>query len=150
MADTKRLAFSIIQFLHDQLSSGGLSSDAQESLEGKTSVLESALDSGHSYVIGSQLTCPNLPVYLVAIQCLETAFGISVEDQSLAVSQSLPEVFASVTKQVKAVLGCHLKHVVLKCLFIVLNALPLIFIYSRLVQHKIRPVHPVIHLQRSS
>ncbi|XP_051768936.1 small glutamine-rich tetratricopeptide repeat-containing protein alpha isoform X1 [Ctenopharyngodon idella] len=68
MADTKRLAFSIIQFLHDQLSSGGLSSDAQESLE-------------------------------VAIQCLETAFGISVEDQSLAVSQSLPELFALATKQ---------------------------------------------------
>lgn len=35
MADTKRLAFSIIQFLHDQMSSGSLSSDAQESLEGK-------------------------------------------------------------------------------------------------------------------
>lgn len=68
MADTKRLAFSIIQFLHDQLSSGSLSSDAQESLE-------------------------------VASQCLETAFGISVEDQSLAVSQSLPEIFASATKQ---------------------------------------------------
>ncbi len=44
MADTKRLAFSIIQFLHDQLSSGSLSSDAQESLEGKTLVLESVLD----------------------------------------------------------------------------------------------------------
>uniref|UniRef100_A0A673IX50 Small glutamine-rich tetratricopeptide repeat-containing protein alpha n=1 Tax=Sinocyclocheilus rhinocerous TaxID=307959 RepID=A0A673IX50_9TELE len=71
MADTKHLAFSIIQFLHDQLSSGSLSSDAQESLE-------------------------------VAIQCLETAFGVSVEDQSLAVSQSLPEIFASATKQVKA------------------------------------------------
>uniref|UniRef100_A0A8C1EHU5 Small glutamine-rich tetratricopeptide repeat-containing protein alpha n=1 Tax=Cyprinus carpio carpio TaxID=630221 RepID=A0A8C1EHU5_CYPCA len=70
MADTKRLAFSIIQFLHDQLSSGSLSSDAQESLE-------------------------------VAIQCLETAFGISVEDQSLAVSPSLPEIFASATKQVE-------------------------------------------------
>uniref|UniRef100_A0A673IQR3 Small glutamine-rich tetratricopeptide repeat-containing protein alpha n=1 Tax=Sinocyclocheilus rhinocerous TaxID=307959 RepID=A0A673IQR3_9TELE len=70
MADTKHLAFSIIQFLHDQLSSGSLSSDAQESLE-------------------------------VAIQCLETAFGVSVEDQSLAVSQSLPEIFASATKQVK-------------------------------------------------
>ncbi|XP_016121897.1 small glutamine-rich tetratricopeptide repeat-containing protein alpha-like isoform X1 [Sinocyclocheilus grahami] len=68
MADTKRLAFSIIQFLHDQLSSGSLSSDAQESLE-------------------------------VAIQCLETSFGISVEDQSLAVSPSLPEIFASATKQ---------------------------------------------------
>ncbi|XP_016324053.1 small glutamine-rich tetratricopeptide repeat-containing protein alpha isoform X1 [Sinocyclocheilus anshuiensis] len=68
MADTKRLAFSIIQFLHDQLSSGSLSSDAQESLE-------------------------------VAIQCLETSFGISVGDQSLAVSPSLPEIFASATKQ---------------------------------------------------
>lgn len=34
MTDTKRLAFSIIQFLHDQLHSGNLSSDAQESLEG--------------------------------------------------------------------------------------------------------------------
>ncbi|NP_997929.1 small glutamine-rich tetratricopeptide repeat-containing protein alpha isoform X1 [Danio rerio] len=68
MADTKHIAFSIIQFLRDQLSSGGLSSDAQESLE-------------------------------VAIQCLETTFGISVDDQNLAVSQSLPELFAFATKQ---------------------------------------------------
>ncbi|KAJ8408415.1 hypothetical protein AAFF_G00258290 [Aldrovandia affinis] len=65
MTDTKRLAFSIIQFLHDQLKSGGLSSDAQESLE-------------------------------VAIQCLETAFGVSTEDQNLAVRETLPEIFASV------------------------------------------------------
>lgn len=71
MADTKRLAFSIIQFLHDQMSSGSLSSDVQESLE-------------------------------VAIQCLETAFSVSVEDQSLAVSQTLPEIFASATKQTGA------------------------------------------------
>lgn len=41
MTDTKRLAYSIIQFLHDQLMSGGLSSDAQESLEG-TPTLEEA------------------------------------------------------------------------------------------------------------
>ncbi|XP_051967866.1 small glutamine-rich tetratricopeptide repeat-containing protein alpha-like [Xyrauchen texanus] len=67
MADTKRLAFSIVQFLHDQLSSGGLSTDAQESLE-------------------------------VAIQCLETAFGVSMGNKSLAVSQTLPEIFASATK----------------------------------------------------
>ncbi|MBN3306523.1 SGTA protein, partial [Amia calva] len=66
MADTKRLAFSIIQFLHDQLNSGGLSSDAQESLE-------------------------------VAIQCLETAFGVSTDDHSLAVTQTLPELFAAAT-----------------------------------------------------
>lgn len=34
MSDNKRLAFSIIQFLHEQLRSGNLSSGAQESLEG--------------------------------------------------------------------------------------------------------------------
>ncbi|XP_006639838.1 small glutamine-rich tetratricopeptide repeat-containing protein alpha isoform X1 [Lepisosteus oculatus] len=68
MADTKRIAFSIIQFLHDQLNSGDLSSDAQESLE-------------------------------VAIQCLETAFGVSLEDQSLAVMQTLPELFVSATNK---------------------------------------------------
>lgn len=66
MTDTKRLAFSIIQFLHDQLHSGNLSSDAQESLE-------------------------------VAVQCLETAFEVSTDDQSLAVTQTLPEIFASAT-----------------------------------------------------
>ncbi|XP_028855562.1 small glutamine-rich tetratricopeptide repeat-containing protein alpha [Denticeps clupeoides] len=68
MADTKRLAFSIIQFLHDQLNSGELSSDAQESLE-------------------------------VAIQCMETAFEVSTKDHSLAVPQSLPEIFASATSK---------------------------------------------------
>ncbi|NWU35016.1 SGTA protein, partial [Hylia prasina] len=65
MADQKRLAFSIIQFLHSQLQGGSMSPDAQESLE-------------------------------VAIQCLETAFGVSMEDQSLAVSQTLPEIFEAV------------------------------------------------------
>ncbi|KAM4709488.1 small glutamine-rich tetratricopeptide repeat-containing protein alpha [Discoglossus pictus] len=66
MEDKKRLAFSIIQYLHDELQNGGLSSDAQESLE-------------------------------VAIQCLETAFGVSMEDKSLAVTQSLQELFAAAT-----------------------------------------------------
>ncbi len=112
MADTKRLAFSIIQFLHDQLSSGSLSSDAQESLEGKTLVLESVLDTVMLFVGNSLLFILFVVFftlnYLVASQCLETAFGISVEDQSLAVSQSLPEIFASATKQVKAVNGGHL------------------------------------------
>uniref|UniRef100_H2LAH5 Small glutamine-rich tetratricopeptide repeat-containing protein alpha n=1 Tax=Oryzias latipes TaxID=8090 RepID=H2LAH5_ORYLA len=68
MTDNKRLAYSIIQFLHDQLQSGGLSSDAQESLE-------------------------------VAVQCLETAFDVSTDDQSLAVPVTLPEIFASATAQ---------------------------------------------------
>ena len=34
MDNKKRLAYSIIRFLHDQLQHGELSSDAQESLEG--------------------------------------------------------------------------------------------------------------------
>ncbi|XP_061539625.1 small glutamine-rich tetratricopeptide repeat-containing protein alpha [Phycodurus eques] len=64
MTDHKRLAFSIIRFLHQQLQSGNLSSGAQESLE-------------------------------VAVQCLETAFEVSTDDQSLAVPLTLPEIFAS-------------------------------------------------------
>ncbi|XP_056678210.1 small glutamine-rich tetratricopeptide repeat-containing protein alpha isoform X3 [Monodelphis domestica] len=66
MEDKKRLAYSIIQFLHDQLHHGCLSPDAQESLE-------------------------------VAIQCLETAFGVTVEDRDLAVSQTLPQIFEAAT-----------------------------------------------------
>ncbi|XP_023589084.1 small glutamine-rich tetratricopeptide repeat-containing protein alpha isoform X1 [Trichechus manatus latirostris] len=62
MDNKKRLAYAIVQFLHDQLRHGGLSSDAQESLE-------------------------------VAIQCLETAFGVTVEDRDLALPQTLPEIF---------------------------------------------------------
>nr|XP_008505296.1 PREDICTED: small glutamine-rich tetratricopeptide repeat-containing protein alpha isoform X2 [Equus przewalskii] len=62
MDNKKRLAYAIIRFLHDQLRHGGLSSDAQESLE-------------------------------VAIQCLETAFGVTVEDSDLALPQTLPEIF---------------------------------------------------------
>ncbi|XP_051894045.1 small glutamine-rich tetratricopeptide repeat-containing protein alpha-like [Pristis pectinata] len=64
MTDNKRLAYSIIQFLRDQLQSGDLTSDAQESLE-------------------------------VAVQCLETAFGISVDNEDLAVSRTLPEIFTA-------------------------------------------------------
>ncbi|XP_048198016.1 small glutamine-rich tetratricopeptide repeat-containing protein alpha isoform X1 [Perognathus longimembris pacificus] len=62
MDNRKRLAYAIIRFLQDQLRHGGLSSDAQESLE-------------------------------VAIQCLETAFGVTVEDTDLALPQTLPEIF---------------------------------------------------------
>ncbi|XP_060038027.1 small glutamine-rich tetratricopeptide repeat-containing protein alpha isoform X3 [Erinaceus europaeus] len=61
--DTRRqLAFAIVRFLQDQLRHGGLSADAQESLE-------------------------------VAIQCLETAFGVSAEDGGLALPQTLAEIF---------------------------------------------------------
>uniref|UniRef100_A0A1A8HGE7 Small glutamine-rich tetratricopeptide repeat-containing protein alpha n=1 Tax=Nothobranchius korthausae TaxID=1143690 RepID=A0A1A8HGE7_9TELE len=71
MTDTKRLAFSIIRFLHDQLQSGNLTPDAQESLE-------------------------------VAAQCLETAFEISTDDQSLAVPLTLPEIFTAATAKFPA------------------------------------------------
>ncbi|XP_028260531.1 small glutamine-rich tetratricopeptide repeat-containing protein alpha [Parambassis ranga] len=71
MTDNKRLAFSIIQFLHDQLQSGSLSSGAQESLE-------------------------------VAVQCLETAFEVSTDDQSLSVPMTLPEIFDSATAKFPA------------------------------------------------
>ncbi|XP_028428590.1 small glutamine-rich tetratricopeptide repeat-containing protein alpha [Perca flavescens] len=66
MTDNKRLAFSILQFLHDQLQAGSLTPGAQESLE-------------------------------VAVQCLETAFEISTDDQTLAVPMTLPEIFATAT-----------------------------------------------------
>ncbi|XP_033821773.1 small glutamine-rich tetratricopeptide repeat-containing protein alpha [Periophthalmus magnuspinnatus] len=71
MSDTKRLAFSILQFLHDQLHSGSLTSDAKESLE-------------------------------VAVQCLETAYEISTDDQSLAVPMTLPEIFNDATAKFPA------------------------------------------------
>lgn len=71
MSDTKRLAVSILQFFHDQLESGNLSTDAQESLE-------------------------------VAVQCLETAFEVSTDDQSLAVPLTLPEIFNTATAKFPA------------------------------------------------
>ena len=43
MDNKKRLAYAIIRFLHDQLRHGGLSSDAQESLEGTCGPLPSLL-----------------------------------------------------------------------------------------------------------
>lgn len=39
--------------------------------------------------------------FVVAVQCLETAFDVSTDDQSLAVTQTLPEIFASATPKVK-------------------------------------------------
>uniref|UniRef100_A0A8D0ADX6 Small glutamine-rich tetratricopeptide repeat-containing protein alpha n=1 Tax=Sander lucioperca TaxID=283035 RepID=A0A8D0ADX6_SANLU len=72
MTDNKRLAFSILQFLHDQLQAGSLTSSAEESLE-------------------------------VAVQCLETAFEISTDDQTLAVPMTLPEIFATATAKVQTI-----------------------------------------------
>lgn len=39
-------------------------------------------------------------VFAVAIQCLETAFEVSTDDQSLSVPMSLPEIFTSATSKV--------------------------------------------------
>lgn len=36
----------------------------------------------------------------VAVQCLETAFEVSTDDQSLSVPMTLPEIFASATAKV--------------------------------------------------
>lgn len=60
MTDNKRLAFSIIQFLHDQLQSGDLTSGAQESLEGEkhtpTEQLETHVTVGYMLCCSSHMT----------------------------------------------------------------------------------------------
>lgn len=38
--------------------------------------------------------------FAVAAQCLETAFEVSTDDQSLAIPMTLPEIFASATAKV--------------------------------------------------
>ncbi|GAB6022119.1 hypothetical protein CHUAL_006261 [Chamberlinius hualienensis] len=74
MSDIKRLVYSFIQFLGQQLNDSSLSADAIESLE-------------------------------VAIQCLETAYGIQHTDPdtvaSLQVSQPLLNIFTNATKNEK-------------------------------------------------
>lgn len=35
--------------------------------------------------------------HTVAIQCLETAFGVTLEDSDLALPQTLPEIFEAAT-----------------------------------------------------
>lgn len=71
MSDIKRLVYSFIQFLGQQLNDSSLSADAVESLE-------------------------------VAIQCLETAYGINRTNPdtvaSLQVSQPLLNIFVNATK----------------------------------------------------
>uniref|UniRef100_A0A8W4F7X7 Small glutamine-rich tetratricopeptide repeat-containing protein alpha n=1 Tax=Sus scrofa TaxID=9823 RepID=A0A8W4F7X7_PIG len=76
MDNKKRLAYAIIRFLHDQLRHGGLSPDAQESLE-------------------------------VAIQCLETAFGVTVEDSDLALPQTLSEIFEAALLSLSTSFPCE-------------------------------------------
>nr|XP_061790601.1 small glutamine-rich tetratricopeptide repeat-containing protein alpha-like isoform X2 [Nerophis lumbriciformis] len=61
MSDNKRLAFSIISFLHDQLSSGNLSSGAQESLEVAVQCLETAFEvSADDRSLAVPLTLPEI------------------------------------------------------------------------------------------
>lgn len=61
MDNKKRLAYAIIQFLHEQLRHGGLSSDAQESLEG------TATPRGTAGLIAAihQPSPPSRPLFLV-------------------------------------------------------------------------------------
>ncbi|XP_051929968.1 small glutamine-rich tetratricopeptide repeat-containing protein alpha isoform X2 [Hippocampus zosterae] len=61
MTDNKRLAFSIIRFLHEQLQSGDLSSGAQESLEVAVQCLETAFEvSADDRSLAVPLTLPEI------------------------------------------------------------------------------------------
>ncbi|CAN9500846.1 unnamed protein product [Ophioblennius macclurei] len=61
MSDHKRLAFSIIQFLHQQLRTGNLSSGAQESLEVAVQCLETAFEvSTDDHTLSVPLTLPEI------------------------------------------------------------------------------------------
>lgn len=70
MSDVKRLVYSFIQFLGDQLQFGSLTPDAAESLE-------------------------------VAIQCLESAYGIDHSSPTLSVSRPLLDIFIEATQNEK-------------------------------------------------
>lgn len=103
MAEQKRLAFAIIEFLQGQLQHGGLSPDAQESLEGGSGAglpgLPRGLPGGAG---GPDGPLSPSPPPAVAIQCLETAFGVSVDDRGLAISQKLPDIFEAAAAKVSA------------------------------------------------
>lgn len=43
----------------------------------------------------------------VAIQCLETAFGVKLEDSDLALPQTLPEIFEAATSRTRGALTRH-------------------------------------------
>lgn len=49
-----------------------------------------------SYCLGGLLTDAQESLEL-AIQCLETAFGVKLEDSDLALPQTLPEIFEAAT-----------------------------------------------------
>lgn len=55
-------------------------------------------DGGRS--CGSHVLADTACSSAVAVQCLETAFDVSTDDQSLAVPMTLPEIFSSATGQV--------------------------------------------------
>lgn len=46
-----------------------------------------------------------IPFAAVAIQCLETAFGVSMDDRGLAVSQTLPRIFEAAVAHVGRLVG---------------------------------------------
>lgn len=108
MAVEKRLAFSVVQFLRDQIHCAALNSDEQESLEGGSVPPLSTLRTNTSLSFKSyninrtrvDVVCffsfinHTLPwVSPVAIQCLETTFKISSSDCHLAAPQPLKEIF---------------------------------------------------------
>lgn len=106
MAVEKRLAFSVVQFLRDQIHCAALNSDEQESLEGGSVPPLSTLRTNTSLSFKSSnrnTTLVDVLPFLslinhtllspVAIQCLETTFKISSSDCHLAAPQPLKEIF---------------------------------------------------------
>lgn len=96
MAVEKRLAFSVVQFLRDQIQCAALNSDEQESLEGGSALPFSTprtntRPSLKSYNLNRRPPPP--PLSPVAIQCLETTFKITSSDCQLAAPQPLKEIF---------------------------------------------------------
>lgn len=96
MAVEKRLAFSVVQFLRDQIHCAALNSDEQESLEGGSVPPSSTL--AHQHETGLDVFCffsliNHTLLSPVAIQCLETTFKISSSDCHLAAPQPLKEIF---------------------------------------------------------
>lgn len=116
MSNINRLVASIIHFLGDQLRNESLKDDGRESLEGKQKSIKWRCQCwlNHSFFVKWHLICIkawsticfrwfyfyitiilNFLIYLslVAIQCLETAYGISASDAHLLPSRGLKEIF---------------------------------------------------------
>lgn len=106
MSERRRLVYSIIQFVQEEIRGEGLSEDAKESLEvpGQCHATP-ALTSTHltwPHLASPPITSPHLPsprlTPQVASQCLQSAYALNTEDKHLGVSRPLPAIFQEATK----------------------------------------------------